>query len=171
MIEHEDKILTINQNAYIELKSFDISNHFDDDIIILEKLNTKKPISIIYFDGEKKLFFVKRFLIDSKLKKTCVISDHKHSYLEVVSTDYLPRVEVVFVKEKGKERKKEIINLSEFIAIKGIKTQGNQLSTKKIKEINLLSPLDHTVIETEDDTNNKSDLSTGNDEGQITLNL
>jgi len=167
----EDKILTINQNAYIELKSFDISNHFDDDIITLEKLNTKKPISIIYFDGEKKLFFVKRFLIDSKLKKTCVISDHKHSYLEVVSTDYLPRVEVVFVKEKGKERKKEIINLSEFIAIKGIKTQGNQLSTKKIKEINLLSPLDHTVIETEDDTNNKSDLSTGNDEGQITLNL
>ena len=64
-----------------------------------------------------------------------------------------------------------VINLSEFIAIKGIKTQGNQLSTKKIKEINLLSPLDHTIKETEDDTNNKSDISKGNDEGQITLNL
>ena len=65
------------------------------------------------------------------MKKTCVISDHKHSYLEVVSTDYLPRVEVVFVKEKGKEKKKEIINLSEFIAIKGIKTQAINYQQKK----------------------------------------
>tara|TARA_B100001093_G_scaffold455381_1_gene465492 strand:+ start:87221 stop:89782 length:2562 start_codon:yes stop_codon:yes gene_type:complete len=169
----EDKILTINQNAFIELKSFDISNHFDDDIIILEKLDTKKPISIIYFDGEKKLFFVKRFLIESNLKRTCIISNHKYSYLEVVSTDFHPRVEVVFVKEKGKERKKEIINLSEFIAIKGIKTLGNQLSSKKIKEINLLSSLDHQNIDINNKNinANKSDLNTNNDEGQITLNL
>ena len=58
-----DKILTINDDGSLELKSFDISTHFDDNMIIIEKHNPKKPISAIYFDGNKENFFVKRFLI------------------------------------------------------------------------------------------------------------
>ena len=50
--------------------------------------------------------------------------------------DWRPQVELVFVKEKGKDRQTKIINLEEFIAIKGVKAKGNRLSSKKIKEIN-----------------------------------
>ena len=104
-----DKILTINDDGSLELKSFDISTHFDDNMIIIEKHNPKKPISAVYFDGNKENFFVKRFLIENLSQKFTFISDHKKSYLEKVSTDWRPQIEVLYKKEKGKERKKTLL--------------------------------------------------------------
>jgi topoisomerase-4 subunit A len=139
----KDKILTINQVGTIELKSFDISTHFDDDMIVIEKHNPLKPISAIYFNGRKQNFYVKRFLLNSSSQKFLFISDHKGSYLELVSTDWRPQIEVIYKKEKGKNRKKEIISLEAFIAIKGAKSSGNKLSFNKINNINLLQPLEY----------------------------
>ena len=138
-----DKILTINDDGTLELKSFDISTHFDDKMIVIEKHNPKKPISAIYFDGKKEKFFVKRFLIENLSQKFLFITDHKNSHLEVVSTDWRPQIEVIYKKDKGKDRKKDIINLEEFISIKGAKSIGNRLSANKINTINLLKPLDY----------------------------
>ena len=141
-----DKILTINDDGSLELKSFDISTHFDDNMIIIEKHNPKKPISAVYFDGNKENFFVKRFLIENLSQKFTFISDHKKSFLEKVSTDWRPQIEVLFKKEKGKERKKDIIDLENFIAIKGPKSIGNRLSSNKINSVNLLDPLEYTEL-------------------------
>ena len=137
----EDKILCINQKGELELKEVELSTHFDEDMIIIEKFNPKKPVSAIYFDNKKQTYFVKRFLVDVNCKKLLFISDNKGSLLEVVSTDWRPQAKILFVKEKGKERKTKTINLEEFIAIKGIKSIGNKLTNKKVKEINLLKPL------------------------------
>ncbi len=139
--EAEDKILIINQKGELELKDFKLSSHFDEDMIIIEKLNPNKPISAIYFDGKKKSYFVKRFKIETNSRPLSFISEHKDSILEIVSTDWLPQAEIVFVKEKGKQRKTEIINIEEFIAVKGVKAMGNKLTSKKVKEVNLLEPL------------------------------
>ena len=136
-----DKILSINQSGSLELKSCDISTHFDDDMIIIEKHNPLKPISVIYFDGQKQNLYVKRFLIDKSHNKLSFISDHKESYLEFVSTDWRPQIEIVYKKDKGKERKKEILSLEDFISIKGLKSFGNKLSTNKINNINTLDSL------------------------------
>ena len=144
-----DKILSINDDGIIELKSFDISTHFDDNMIIIEKHNPKKPISAVYFDGKKDNFFVKRFLIENLNQKFKFISDNKSSSLEIVSTDWKPRIEIIFKKEKGKDRKKEIINLEEFISIKGPKSFGNRLSSNKINSIKLIEPLEYIEIENE----------------------
>ena len=145
----EDKILTIHQSGEIELKSFDISNHFDEDMIVIEQNNPKKPVSAIYYDGNKKAYYVKRFLVENTMNRFSFITDNDDSQLEVVSTDWKPQVELVFVKEKGKDRKTEIINIEEFISVKGEKALGNKLTSKKVKEINLLEPLPYTeeVIE------------------------
>lgn len=145
--EADDKILCINQSGELELKGFELSTHFDEDMIVIEKFNPKKPITAIYFDGNKKCYFVKRFMINPKSKKRSFISEHKDSMLEIVSTDFRPQAEVLFVKEKGKERKQTIINLEEFIAVKGINAIGNKLSNNKIKEINLLEALPYVVVE------------------------
>ena len=144
-----DKILSINDDGIIELKSFDISTHFDDNMIIIEKHNPKKPISAVYFDGKKNNFFVKRFLIENLNQKFKFISNNKSSSLEIVSTDWKPRIEIIFKKEKGKDRKKEIINLEEFISIKGPKSFGNRLSSNKINSIKLIEPLEYIEIENE----------------------
>ena len=146
----EDKILTIKQSGEIELKSFDISNHFDEDMVLIEQNNPKKPVSAVYFDGNKQAYYVKRFLIENTMSRFSFITDNENSQLEVVSTDWRPQVEIVFVKEKGKDRQTEIINIEEFIAVKGEKALGNKLTSKKVKEINLIDSLPYKeVIEQE----------------------
>ena len=169
----EDKILCINQKGELELKGFKLSTHFDEDIIVIEKFTSEKPISAIYFEGKKQCYFVKRFHLDKKSKKLNFISDARGSILEIISTDWRPQVELVFVKEKGKNRKTAVINLEEFIAVKGINAIGNKLSNKKIKEINLLEPLpfepekEKEIVEVENTKNEK-----GEDENtQISLDL
>ena len=175
-----DKILSINQSGSLELKSYDISTHFDDDMVIIERHNPRKPISVIYFDGKRQNFYVKRFLIDKSNQKFSFISDHKDSYLELVSTDWKPQIEILYKKEKGKNRIKTIISLEDFIAIKGAKSSGNKLSSNKINTINLLEPLEYTEVISKPVeiselveipliiTNNKED---SNDNNQTTLKL
>ena len=138
-----DRILTINQDGTIELKSFDISTHFDENMILIEKHNPSKPISAIYFDGKRQNYYVKRFLIESLGQRFLFISDHKDYFLEIVSTDWRPQIEVVYKKEKGKDRKKEVVSIENFISIKGAKSFGNRLSPNKVNNINLLEPLEY----------------------------
>ena len=115
-------------------------------MLVIEKLNPKKAVTAIYFDGGKNNYYVKRFLIEHKTNKFNFITEHKDSFLEIISTDWRPQIELVFVKEKGRDRQTEIINLEEFISVKGVKAIGNKLTSKKVKEINLLTPLPYTEI-------------------------
>ena len=117
----EDRLLIIDQNGIVKTVVPEITLHFNDAMIVLEKWDPKKPISVIYWEGEKELFYVKRFLIENPDKEEKVISDHSKSYLETVFTDYRPVVELVFAKKRGKERQENTeIKLENFIAIKGI---------------------------------------------------
>jgi topoisomerase-4 subunit A len=138
----EDRLLVINQKGVVKTVIPEITLRFDDDMIVLEKWDPKKPISVIYWEGEKELFYVKRFLIDNADKEESVISVHPKSYLEKVFTDYRPVAEVVFVKKRGQERSENLeVNLEEFIAVKGITAMGNQLTKSKVLEINSMEPL------------------------------
>lgn len=150
----EDRLLIISQKGEVKTIIPELTVHFTNDMIVLEKWNPKKPISAVYYDGEKERYYVKRFLIEQEGKTETFISDHINSQLEIVSTDYLPQVEVVFYKQRGKDQKpNEIVNLAEFIAIKGIKALGNQLTTDKVKQINLLDPLPYEPEVSEEETN------------------
>lgn len=137
----EDRLLVITQDGVAKTIKPELTTRFDRDIIVLEKWVPKKPVSAIYWEAEKERFYVKRFLIENEDKEEKFISDHTKSYLEVVSTDYLPVVELVYAKLRGKDQKpNDQIELEEFISIKGIKALGNQLTAEKIKQINLLDP-------------------------------
>ncbi|WP_431134337.1 DNA gyrase/topoisomerase IV subunit A [Psychroserpens mesophilus] len=144
----EDRLLIITQSGIVKTILPELTTHFDDDMIVLEKWIPKKPISVIYYNGEKELFYVKRFLIENEGKEESFISDHPGSYLEIISTDWKPMVEMEFTKERGKDRKdNEAVNLEEFIAIKGISALGNQLTKDKINQINILEPLPYEAPE------------------------
>ena len=138
----DDLLLVINQKGVAKTFLPVLTSHFDDDMIVLEKWIPEKPISAIYWEGEKERFYVKRFFIENENKEELFISDHPKSYLELVSTDWRPLVEIEFPKPRGKEAKdNECIDIENFISIKGIKALGNQLITEKVKNINLLDPL------------------------------
>jgi len=142
----DDKILVISQSGEYQLLGFDLSTHFPEDMIVLEKFDTKKPVSAIYWDGVKSKYYVKRFLVEPSDKKVSFISDSDGSYLEVVSTDYLPVAEIEFVKERNKDQRPNLkINFEEFISVKGVKAQGNRLTTYKVKTINMLASLEPSI--------------------------
>lgn len=142
----DDKILTINADGTYKLFGFDLSSHFQEDMLSIEKLNPKKPISAVYFDGDKKQFNAKRFHVEITDRKVSFITEKEASYLEIFSTDWKPVIEIIFAKVKGKQRDSETINLEEFISVKGLKAIGNKLTSDKVKMINLLDPIPTSEI-------------------------
>ena len=171
-----DKILIISQSGKIKVITPELSTHFDQGMIILEKWIPKKPISAIYFDGEKERYYIKRFLIETENKEETFITEHPNSQLEIVSTDYRPVAELIFTKVKGVQKETQSIDIESYIAVKGFKALGNQLTTDKLKQVNLLQPLHYEIpvavvierapIEDIDESNIQLD-----DDGQITLSL
>ncbi|MDT0650657.1 DNA gyrase/topoisomerase IV subunit A [Autumnicola edwardsiae] len=138
----EDRLLIITQDGIAKTVIPELTNRFDDEMVVLEKWSPKKPISAIYWESEKERYYVKRFLIENPDKEEKFISDHEKSYLEVISTDYFPVADIIYGKQRGKDqRPNEELNIAEFISVKGIKALGNQLTTEKVKQINMLDPL------------------------------
>jgi len=171
-----DKILIINQSGKLKVIIPELSTHFDEDMIVLEKWNPKKPISAIYYDGEKERYFLKRFLVENENKEESFITEHPNSQLEIVSTDYRPVAQLVFAKVKGVQKEDLHIDVEDFIAVKGFKAIGNQLTTDKLKQVNLLDPLPYEEPveeipekpELSDDESVETELD---DDGQIGLVL
>lgn len=144
----DDKLLIITQQGVVKTVTPEVTLHFDDDMIVLEKWLPSKPISAIYYEGEKERYYIKRFVIEQEDKEEQFISDHPKSQLEIVAVDYRPVAELVFAKKRGKDQKEnQIVDIEQFIAIKGIKALGNQLTLDKLKQINLLDPLPFEVKE------------------------
>ncbi len=144
----EDRILIINQSGIIKTIIPEVTTHFGNDMIVMEKWIPKKPISAIYFNGEKELYYVKRFLIKNEGREELFISEHPNSQLEIVSTDWKPVAEIVFAKERGKDRKDNLeVNLEEFISVKGISALGNQLTRDKVNQINILESIPYEAPE------------------------
>ena len=174
-----DKILVISQAGKLKVITPELSTHFDEDMVVLEKWHPKKPISAIYYDGEKERYYVKRFLIENENKEETFITEHPKSQLEIVSTDYRPMAELVFTKVKGVQKENQTVDIENFIAIKGLKALGNQLTTEKLKQVNLLEPLPYEepeeVVPEELEVQGNTDIEEGDiqldDDGQITLSL
>ena len=161
-----DKILTVKQDGTFQLIGFELSSHFSDDMILIEKWKKNNPLSVIYFDPNKERYFVKRFLIEDNLKEINFLSNSNKLQLELVCTYTVPIVEIKYVKERGKDRVVDVVNLKDFISIKGVGAQGNRLTDKSIKEINLLpSSLDETQLERNENPTESKDISIDDDKG------
>jgi topoisomerase-4 subunit A len=188
----EDKILTLYKTGEYRLSNFDLSNHFDEDMIHIEKWVPSRPLSTVYFDAEKDMHFVKRFLCEvTSDKKVSFISESEGSYMDVVSTAYQPNIKIVYNKllKETKNLPDNEVQLADFIDIKGMKAQGNQLTKLKVKEIVLTHPIEGSepwpedsveeieVEELDDDSTEESDDTTvewdltknDEDEDQMTL--
>lgn len=139
----DDRILTISSNGTYKLTSYDLSTHFDEDMILIEKWDPLKPITAVYFEGEKEQYNVKRFLVEKSDKVVSFISDHENSQLEIATTLHMPLVNIQFDR-RSSDRDDEQINLREFISVKGLGALGNRLTPHKVKSIDLL-PADEDV--------------------------
>lgn len=133
-----DKILTLYKNGEYRLSSFDLATHFDEDMIHIEKWHHDRPISAVYYDAEKDLHFVKRFLCEVTTdKRVSFISESEGSYLDMATTAFKPQARIIYNKllRATKNLPDTILDIAEFIEVKGMKAQGNQLTKLKIKEV------------------------------------
>jgi len=174
-----DRLLIINQSGKVKTIIPELTTHFDEGMIVLEKWVPNKPVSAIYFDGEKERYFIKRFLVENENKEEIFITENPKSQLEIVSTDYRPVAELVFAKVKGVQKENLVIDMEDYIAVKGIKALGNQITADKLKQVNLLEslPYDPPIeeIPEEMEVSGDTDIDDSNitleDDGQITLSL
>jgi topoisomerase-4 subunit A len=140
-----DRILTLYKSGEYRLTSFDLANHFDEDMVHIEKWIPRRPISAVYYDADKEMHYVKRFLCEvTSDKKVSFISEAEGSFLDVVSTSYRPEVRVVFNKllKETKNLPDNVFNIADMIDVKGLKAQGNQVTKFKVKEITLNHEID-----------------------------
>jgi len=145
----DDRILTVNQQGVYELSSFDLSNHFDDKLLLIEKYNPEKVFSVIYLEGKSGSHYLKRFVFENTTigKKTSVISEEPGSKLFLISGHSKPKIRLDILKGKTKISELSEIELADAIEVKGMKAMGNRLSPHQVKNIEIL----HSPVEEEDD--------------------
>lgn len=150
-----DKILAIYQSGCYRLTNFDLSNHFEDDLLIIEKFKPNKPISIIYYDKDNDQHFLKRFLVEEIMdRKVFFVDEDSNSKLVYSTSDWLPVIELNLEdSKKGKEVESEIINLSEFTDLMKYKAKGKKISKYSVKKINVLEslPFEEEIEEQEEE--------------------
>ena len=137
----DDSLLIVQQNGVLKSVKPDLNMHFPEDMIVLEKLMFDKPLSAVYFDGDRERYFIKRFKVGAQKVDQRFIPNKLKTQLELVSTDWKPVVEIIFSKQSKLQKDNQTLELEDLIGIKGIKAKGNQLSSFKIKSVNLLDPI------------------------------
>lgn len=144
----EDKILSFTQSGYYRISGHSLDLHFDDDMILIQKFNIKRPITVVYYDGEKDVYFAKRFMLEEGDKKNHVISLNENSRVELVTTNWIPKILIEF-DGRSTSKKPQTINLADFVEIRNEKAVGNKLSEYKIKQITLKEEKINDIPESE----------------------
>jgi topoisomerase-4 subunit A len=169
----DDKILVITKNGFFRIAGFDLSSHFEDNILIIEKFKSGKVYSSIYWDAEQKFYYVKRFTIEESEKPQCFINEHPESKLVSITEVEYPRFEIHFG-GKHKNREAKIIEVAEFIGIKSFKAKGKRLTSFMVENIQEIEPVvkKESPEITEETTEEKPlKVSVHNDPAQMTLDL
>jgi topoisomerase-4 subunit A len=136
----DDKILVVTKNGFFRIAGFDLSNHFEDNILIIEKYRPGIVYSVIYWDAEQKFYYVKRFTVEESEKPQCFINEDPDSKLISLTEVEYPRFEIHFG-GKHKERENEIVEVAEFIGVKSYKAKGKRLTSYVVDNIQEIEPV------------------------------
>lgn len=138
--QSEDKILVVLNSGDFYMTNFDLSNHYDNNIHVLEKFDPNKVWTAVLYDADQnKNPYIKRFCFESNTRKQNYLGENKHNQLILLTDEYYPRLEVVF---GGHDSFREalIIEADDFIAVKGFKAKGKRLTSFALETVNELEP-------------------------------
>ncbi len=138
----EDFLLIVTDDGNYQVMKFEINLRFDPDrTLVIEKFNPENVIQAIYYDGESKTFYIKRFTVETNTvgKKFVFISEHKDSKLVIATTDPEASVLVEYDVKRKDARTHDTLLLEEQIDLKGWKAAGKKLSQHMIKSVSLVN--------------------------------
>ncbi len=179
-----DKILTVLSTGAYELSSFDLTNHFDDKMTLIEKYDPEKVYTVIHLDGKSKNYYVKRFTFDDLAigRQMSIINEEPGSKMILISGAAQPVVHLDLLKGKSLTPETAEINLADAIDVKGMKAQGNKLSPHEVKKIELIAehddeedvpdpvaetPLKEVVLAEEQDIEAEKEVVTKEDDAAV----
>lgn len=136
----DDKILVVQADGHFELTNFDLANHYEINLLLLQKFDAEKSFTVVHIDGKNKQYMVKRFKFEPMAinKKQLIISDENGSKLVLITDRKSPVIELETSKGKGYQPEQSEINLADFIDIKGWKAMGNRLSPFEVRGLKLV---------------------------------
>jgi topoisomerase-4 subunit A len=148
----EDKIICVFNDGSYELTSFDLTNHFDDKMMRIEKYNPDLVFSCIHLDGKSKNYFIKRFTFEDLAigKRSGFINEEPGSKMILLSSASHPVVKIESLKGKSQLFDEQDVDLAELIEVKGIKAQGNKLSAHDVQKVVLISEEFDEEVEVEE---------------------
>ena len=138
----EDRLLAIFADGSYYTTTYDLVNKYQGDVIRIEKLDTSKVFTVVYWDNAAKAFYVKRFsFTESNNSPVLFISDARGSKLVDISSDDYPQLILTFG-GKFAHREPETVDVAEFIAKKGITAKGKKCSPYDLKAVEFGEPLE-----------------------------
>lgn len=138
--QSDDSILVVLNNGDFYTTNFDLSNHYEDNVSIVEKFDPNKIWTAVLNDADQRNYpYLKRFCLEAGNRKQNYLGENKNNRLILLTDEYYPRFEVVF---GGNDSFREplTIDAEEFIAVKGFKAKGKRITTFTVKTINELEP-------------------------------
>lgn len=154
----EERILVVNKNGTYYTSTFDLTNHYDEEYLIIEKFDERKVWSAVFFDAEQQFYYLKRFRFEETTKILSFIGEAAGSCLVALSCERHPRFEILFG-GKYVNRPAEVIQADGFIAEKSYKARGKRLTTYEVKKIREIDPL---VLEEENAINSDVEFEVTN---------
>ena len=137
----DDQILVVLDNGDFYLTNFDANNHYEDNILRIEKFRADKVWTAVLFDADNQGYpYLKRFTMDASKRKMNFIGENSASKLVLLSDQVYPLIRVTY---GGKDafRGSEDIDAEQFIAVKGFKAKGKRIATYEIDTIEELEPV------------------------------
>jgi topoisomerase-4 subunit A len=136
----DDKILQVNAAGWYELTSFDLSNHFDQGIVLMQKFDPEHVYGLVHYDTKAKNYFVKRFVFEMQPagKEVSIISEEPGSKMILVTGKPDAKVQINIEKGKTKIPETLVVDLAGLIDVKGLKANGNRVSQHEVKSVTLV---------------------------------
>jgi len=154
----DNLILVVSSKGTFYTSNFDLSNHYEKDILVIEKFDQHKVWSVALWDAEQKFYYLKRFQLEASAKPQNFLGENPESHLMLMSDVDYPRFEVVM---GGNDAYREvlIVDAEEFIGIKSYKAKGKRLTTFEVETINELEPVRFAPTKEESTEDNIGDKS------------
>ena len=154
-----DSILVVLDNGDFYLSNFDVNNHYEDNIKVIEKYDEHKVWTAVLFDADQQGYpYLKRFLMEGSKRKQNYIGENKDSRLVLLTDEPYPRLRVAFGGNDAFREPMEI-NAEEFVAVKGFKAKGKRISTWTVDSIEELEPLKRADDEADGGDDDAEELS------------
>lgn len=166
----EDLILIISSKGDFYTSNFDLNNHFEKDILIIEKFDSNKVWSVALYDADQNYYYLKRFQLESSQKLQNFLGENHDSRLMLMTDVDFPRFEVVF---GGNDAYREslIIDADEFIGVKSFKAKGKRLTTFEVESINELEPVRFNAPAPNDDNGDENGESNEGGENEMNSDI